>query len=52
MFARLVAKYGFSGDASHLAMTSRRSLPFTSEYRSPEELWSHHAIADRMFDIA
>ena len=35
MLARLVAKYGFSGDASHAARTSRRSLPFTSVTAPP-----------------
>ena len=52
MFARLVAKYGFSGEASQLASTSRRSLPVTSGVGAAEELRRHHAAADRVRHLA
>jgi hypothetical protein len=38
MFARLRAKYGFSGEVSHSAMTARRSLPATSGTAPPRNV--------------
>ncbi len=50
--ATLVAKYGLSGEASHLASTSRRSLPADVGRRAAQELGRHRAAADGMLHFA
>ena len=50
--ANEVANQGFSGEASHLARTTRRSLPATSGVVAAEELRLHHPAADRVVDLA
>ena len=52
MLARLVAKYGFSGEASHLASTTRRSLPATSGVAPPRNFGFIDLAADRVLHLA